>query len=536
MKLSKPKTKSFLVGVQQTVRLPHREHDDTIERTFTVEAKTARQAEEAVKNTGIKGQIMTAVQEKHKYMEAETLKDAEERPTGSEPRGKKEKQMKKPGATKKKLYILQNRIGADNKTVEAEFVPVDGELFTVPGHEKYKFFWNRTPDRTNDWTISSYETGMAVRRNISKKEKPGAIASLKRYLDTTKEYDNHIESNQLRYGLPPQMGGSTETKKWVNPTKDLDWSESKEKLQAVISKLKPYYGEKVIVSGGGGPGEQFATLRSVEIVPTILKGKDGFTLRAHFDDKTPFGGDEKWEPYLGSWQISIPEKSEKKSTDEETITEVWQETYAERKKDLTEVLKGSDIDPGDFMIGWHTMVAMAIREGKPVPQDVLDSFYPVDTLMKKHGIMFSGKQLEAEKKRYAKKKFDDQYRESMTFHRPKSEVLKEAEMQLSKPTPEVVNADIARLFKGDNKSRLQSLESSRSPLSQSSDERQSNAITISPDDPKVKIWEKNPGSMDVQGIDTPKSGAKRKSAKSARNRTSKRAPKSSPPSMGSIRG
>jgi len=80
--------RSWLVGVQQRVRLPHREFDDTIERTFTVRATTAKQAEKAVRDTGIRGEIQPAIPEKHPYMLAETLAEARERPTGSERRRK----------------------------------------------------------------------------------------------------------------------------------------------------------------------------------------------------------------------------------------------------------------------------------------------------------------------------------------------------------------------------------------------------------------------------------------------------------------
>lgn len=69
------KVESYLVGVEQKVRLPHREHDDTIERTFTVQAKTASQAEKAVRDSGIKGKILPAVREKHQYPLAETLNE-----------------------------------------------------------------------------------------------------------------------------------------------------------------------------------------------------------------------------------------------------------------------------------------------------------------------------------------------------------------------------------------------------------------------------------------------------------------------------
>lgn len=46
-------------------------------------------------------------------------------------------------------------------------------------------------------------------------------------------------------------------------------------------------------------------------------------------------------------------------------------------------------------------------------------------------------------------------------------------------------------------------ESSRSLLSQSSDERQEHSLTLDPDDPKVEIWKRDPGRADVKGIDTP---------------------------------
>lgn len=65
---------------------------------------------------------------------------------------------------------------------------------------------------------------------------------------------------------------------------------------------------------------------------------------------------------------------------------------------------------------------------------------------------------------------------------------------------------------------LRSLEQSRSPLSQSSDERQSHSVILEPDDHRVEKWKRDPGSADIRGIDTPKGGGKpkvrRKSKKS----------------------
>ena len=89
MRLSKPQRRSWLVDVQQQIRLPHRERDDTIERTFAVYTNTAKQAESAIKRTGIKGKIVRIAQQKHEYTLAETLADAKARPMGNEPRRKR---------------------------------------------------------------------------------------------------------------------------------------------------------------------------------------------------------------------------------------------------------------------------------------------------------------------------------------------------------------------------------------------------------------------------------------------------------------
>lgn len=53
-------------------------------------------------------------------------------------------------------------------------------------------------------------------------------------------------------------------------------------------------------------------------------------------------------------------------------------------------------------------------------------------------------------------------------------------------------------------SELRSIEESRSPRSRESDERQSNILTVEPDDPRVSSWERDPGRMDISGIDTPR--------------------------------
>ncbi len=52
---------------------------------------------------------------------------------------------------------------------------------------------------------------------------------------------------------------------------------------------------------------------------------------------------------------------------------------------------------------------------------------------------------------------------------------------------------------------LRKIEESRSPRSQSMDERQINAKVVSPTNPLIEKWSDHPGRMDVQGIDAPRS-------------------------------
>ena len=62
---------------------------------------------------------------------------------------------------------------------------------------------------------------------------------------------------------------------------------------------------------------------------------------------------------------------------------------------------------------------------------------------------------------------------------------------------------------------LQVIHDSRSKRSRESDEMQEHSLVVEPDDPKVAAWMKDPGRMDVRGIDTPK-GKARRQAKSKR--------------------
>ena len=70
--------------------------------------------------------------------------------------------------------------------------------------------------------------------------------------------------------------------------------------------------------------------------------------------------------------------------------------------------------------------------------------------------------------------------------------------------------------KVDPISKLQAIHDSRSPRSKSSDESQSNAVTIEPDDPRVEQWLKDQGRSDIVGIDTPRKGRGKKSTRKSK--------------------
>lgn len=98
---------------------------------------------------------------------------------------------------------------------------------------------------------------------------------------------------------------------WVN------WGASGRPLATLkkeLAELNKHIGERVLLSGGGGPGASLATLRGAEIVKEgYIKGKPG--LKVYLIDIDPiyrgYGPRESFDPWLDSWQISImvPEKN-----------------------------------------------------------------------------------------------------------------------------------------------------------------------------------------------------------------------------------
>ncbi len=57
---------------------------------------------------------------------------------------------------------------------------------------------------------------------------------------------------------------------------------------------------------------------------------------------------------------------------------------------------------------------------------------------------------------------------------------------------------------------LLAIHEARSPFSKSSDERQEHSLVVDTDDPRVEQWKRDPGRMDVRGVDTPKKGKRKK--------------------------
>jgi len=78
------------------------------------------------------------------------------------------------------------------------------------------------------------------------------------------------------------------------------------------------------------------------------------------------------------------------------------------------------------------------------------------------------------------------------------------------------------------KSEILEIEESRTPRAQSTDSARSHNITVPVTSKRTKTWAKNQGSMDIQGIDTPR----KKKAKKTKKTTRKQKPNAS---MGSIR-
>lgn len=93
-------------------------------------------------------------------------------------------------------------------------------------------------------------------------------------------------------------------------TSEIDnFNEPKDKLEQIKTQLEKHIGHKVIVWGGGGYHGARVTLEKVELHPSILRGGDGFTLKAFLShcpkDLSYYDKPGEFDPWLGSWQLSI---------------------------------------------------------------------------------------------------------------------------------------------------------------------------------------------------------------------------------------
>jgi len=96
---------------------------------------------------------------------------------------------------------------------------------------------------------------------------------------------------------------------YVNITEDVEWADTRKHLAEVIAKLKPHFGERVVVWGGGGPGVSIATLTDATIERCLLKAHPRkVSLRVCLENETPeltYSDNHKRDPWIGSWQIAV---------------------------------------------------------------------------------------------------------------------------------------------------------------------------------------------------------------------------------------
>lgn len=91
----------------------------------------------------------------------------------------------------------------------------------------------------------------------------------------------------------------------------------------------------------------------------------------------------------------------------------------------------------------------------------------------------------------------------------KAEIEKPAKPEAALPKAEP-KAEKVKIVKPEKQpvpgpAELQRIHASRSPLSQSMDNRQRHSVIVEPSSPRVKVWIRDAGRMDIKGIDTPSS-------------------------------
>lgn len=185
------------------------------------------------------------------------------------------------------------------------------------------------------YTVTHLNTGLAMGSSFNKRDEAVALARAvskiadwskwqtekdvpKGVMGTAASLVRAARSRLLDAKLEKALETGTAVKpkqevKLVSPAADLQWSEPKAKLEKIADEFRKYYSKKVTIYGGGGAPPSTAILQRVELHPTILKGKDGYTLKAYVkgaDSKIlPADRFGKWDFWLGSWQIAVNPKS-----------------------------------------------------------------------------------------------------------------------------------------------------------------------------------------------------------------------------------
>lgn len=95
---------------------------------------------------------------------------------------------------------------------------------------------------------------------------------------------------------------------------DINWGVAGRSLTVLkkeLIELNKHIGERVLLTGGGGPGGSIATLKGARIVKEgYMRGKPGLKVfLTGIDPKYggigKFGGRESFDPWIDSWQISV---------------------------------------------------------------------------------------------------------------------------------------------------------------------------------------------------------------------------------------
>lgn len=347
--------------------------------------------------------------------------------------------------------VLDKDFNRGKRTVRG-FNVGNGVGVAISGEGKYR-----------GYAVTHLNTGLAMGSEFHKRDDAIALARAvarvadwskwrsekdipKRYMDTAAALVRAMRSGLLdaKTGKALESGSTIRVKpevKLVSPAEHLQWDEPKAKLEKIIEQFKPYYGKKVTILGGGGAPPSTAVLQRIELHPTILKGKDGYTMKAFVTSANskilPADKGGNWDFWLGSWQIAVNPKLKGKPAKSESV----------------------------------------VKATKPVPLD----WGSIHKQSREEILLGAGMQLKLADKKWSE--------------------LEPWIQDLLKDSLKGRSKGKAKL---ENKSNSpQSVHDSRSEMSRLSDERQSNQDTIEPDDPRVDVWKRRPGSMDVRGVDTP---------------------------------